>query len=324
MSRILRSRRLLVLTACTLLALPCLSAFAQNYPSQAIRFVVAFPAGSGTDQVARQVATQISKTIGQPVVVENRAGASGFIAAQEVARARPDGYTILVTTGSTHAANPALFKKLPYDPVKDFTPISTIASTALVLVTVPGFPASTPDELAAIARSNPGKISFASANAPSRIGGEMFKMMANVDLLHVSYRGAPQALTDLIGGHVSVMWTDLITGIPLIESGKLKALAVTSKDRIRSLPNIPTMIESGFPDYSLFNWAGLYAPAKTPPDVVRRLNQLVHAAVSSNKSGYEKSGSEILLLTPEEFAELQASDTRMWSRVTRAAGMEPE
>jgi len=308
----------------SLLPATAVMAQATDYPNKPIRFIVAFPAGSATDQAARLTAQQITKATGQGVVIDNRGGANGFIAAEAVAKAPPDGYTVLVTTGTTHAANPALFKKLPYDPVKEFAPVTPLSNNAFVLVVAPSFPANSVADLAKLAKANPGKYSFASGNAPSRVGGEMFKMMAGVDLLHVPYKGAPQALTDILGGQVSMMWTDLRTGMPLVQGGKLKALAVTSQKRLALAPSIPTMIEQGYPDYVLANWVGVYLPAKTPADIVGKLNALVHAAVKADQAGHESTGGEVMLMSPADFAKLQASDTAMWARVTKAAGMEPE
>jgi tripartite-type tricarboxylate transporter receptor subunit TctC len=312
------------LLLCSLL--PATSAMAQatDYPNKPIRFIVAFPAGSATDQAARLVAHQMTKATGQVIVIDNRGGANGFIASEAVAKAPADGYTVLLTTGSTHAANPSLFKKIPYDPVKDFAPVTSLSNNAFVLVVPPNFPANSVADLAKLAKASPGKYSFASGNAPSRIGGEMFKMMAGVDLLHVPYKGAPQALTDILGGQVSMMWADLRTGMPMVQSGKLKALAVTGQKRLALAPNIPTMIEQGYPDYVLANWVGVYLPAKTPADIVNKLNVLVHAAVKADQAGHESTGGEIQISSPADFAKLQANDTAMWARVTKAAGMEPE
>ncbi|MBL8384724.1 MAG: tripartite tricarboxylate transporter substrate binding protein [Burkholderiales bacterium] len=319
------ARRRLAAAGAFLVALPSRArAQAEAFPNRQIRFIVSFPAGSATDQVARLIAPQITRATGQGVVVDNRGGANGFIACEAVAKAPPDGYTLLVTTGTTHAANPALFRKLPYDPVKDFVPITSFSNNAFVLVVAPSFPANSVADLAALARANPGKYSFASGNAPSRIGGEMFKMMSGTNLLHVPYKGAPQALTDLMGGQISMMWTDLRTGMPLVQGGKLKALAVTGRKRLALYPAIPTMIEQGYPDYELTNWVGAYAPARTPPEIVARLNALMHAAARADAAAHENTGGELQLLSPAEFAALQARDTAMWARVTRAAGMEPE
>ena len=306
-------------------ALPsALLAQTDSYPNKQLRFIVSFPAGSATDQVARLIAPQITRQTGQTVIVDNRGGASGFIAAEAAAKAPPDGYTVLITTGTTHAANPALFKKLPYDPVKDFVPVAALSDNGFILVVPPSFPANTVQEMAALAKANPGKYSFASANAPSRIGGEMFKMMAGVNLLHVPYKGAPQALTDVLGGQVSMMWTDLRTGMPQVQGGKLKALAVTTRTRLKLTPQIPTMIEAGYPDYVLTNWVGAYLPANTPPAIAAKLNSLLQVAVKAETAAYESTGSEVMLVGLDDFAKLQARDTAMWARVTKAAGMEPE
>jgi tripartite-type tricarboxylate transporter receptor subunit TctC len=323
-------RRRRVLGAAALGALaplwPARPAMAQSdsYPNRQIRFVVSFPAGSATDQVARLVATQLAKSTGQAVVVDNRGGANGFIACEAVAKAAPDGYTVLVTTGTTHSANPSLFRKLPYDPVKDFIPVTPFNLTGFILVVAPAFPANNVAELAQIVRANPGKYSFASANGPSRIGGEMFKMMSNTNVMHVPYKGAPQALTDVLGGQISMMFTDLRTGLPLVQGGKLKALAVTGKNRLKVAPHIPTMIEQGYPEYVLANWVGAYLPARTPVEIVTRLNALMQAAVKSDVANQEATGGEVLLGSSEEFARLQAADTAMWARVVKAAGIEQE
>ena len=300
------------------------SAQPADYPAKPIRFVVAFPAGSATDQTARLIAQQLSQSTGQSVIVDNRGGANGFIAAETVAKAPADGYTVLVTTGTTHAANPNLFRKLPYDPVRDFTPISALIIASFVMVVPNESRATTVGELVRLAKASPGKYSFASGNAPSRIGGEMFRQMAEVDLIHVPYKGAPQALADLMGGQVSMMWTDIITGMPLVNGGKLRALAVTSQARLPAAPTIPTMREQGFPDYELVNWQGMYLPANAPAAVTARLTSLVHAAIRAEKTALEATGSQVLPLSNEAFAALQARDTATWARVVKAAGMTPE
>jgi tripartite-type tricarboxylate transporter receptor subunit TctC len=296
----------------------------QNYPNKPVKFVVAFPPGSATDQTARLVATQMTKLTGQPVVVENKAGANGFIACEFVAKANPDGYTVLITTGSTHSANPSLYKNLPYDPVKDFAPVTPLNFNMFILVSAPGFAANSVKELTDLARANPDRLSFASGNAPSRVGGEMFKMMSGTKLIHVPYKGAPQALTDIMGGQVSVGWSDLKTAVPLVQAGKLKALAVTGRERLAILPQVPTMMEQGFPDYELSNWVGAYLPAKTSPEIVNKLNALMRTSVTVDRASHEAAGGQILLQSPEDFAKLQANDAAMWARVTKAAGMEME
>jgi len=307
-----------------LVAAPIARAQTVDYPTKPIRFVVAFPAGSATDQTARVVAQHVSQATGQSVVVDNRGGANGFIASETVAKAAPDGYTVLVTTGTTHSANPNLFKRLPYDPVRDFAPVSSLIIASFVMVVGPTSPAQSVADFVRLVSTHPGKYSFASGNAPSRIGGEMFKQMSRADLIHVPYKGAPQALTDLMGGQVSVMWTDIITGMPLVKGGKVRALAVTSTARLPIAPEIPTMKEQGFPDYELINWQGMYLPANTPPAITARLTALVHAAVRAEKATLEATGAQILPLSNSEFAALQARDTAMWASVVKAAGMTPE
>jgi len=307
-----------------LVAAPIARAQTVDYPTKPIRFVVAFPAGSATDQTARVVAQHVSQATGQSVVVDNRGGANGFIASETVAKAAPDGYTVLVTTGTTHSANPNLFKRLPYDPVRDFAPVSSLIIAPFVMVVGPTSLAQSVADFVRLVSTHPGKYSFASGNAPSRIGGEMFKQMSRADLIHVPYKGAPQALTDLMGGQVSVMWTDIITGMPLVKGGKVRALAVTSAARLPIAPEIPTMKEQGFPDYELINWQGMYLPANTPPAITARLTALVHAAVRAEKATLEATGAQILPLSNSEFAALQARDTAMWASVVKAAGMTPE
>ena len=311
----------------TCLALPFYGAAAQadpSYPNRPVKLVVAFGPGTATDQVARLVSSELTRMTGQPVLVENRGGANGFIASEAVAKAPPDGYTVLVTTGTTHAANPSLFKKLPYDPVKDFVPVTPLSNNAFILVAGNDFPARNVRELAALAKASPGKISFASANAPSRIGGEMFMMMAGVQMTHVTYKSAPQALTDLASGTVSVFWCDTRTAIPLVTGGKIKALAVTSEERLSVTPGVPTMIEQGYPDYQLSNWVGVYLPAGTPQAIAERLNRLMHESVRAQEAAHSTTGGTVLLSSTADFAKLQARDTAMWARITQAAGMVPQ
>jgi tripartite-type tricarboxylate transporter receptor subunit TctC len=202
--------------------------------------------------------------------------------------------------------------------------VSSLIIASFVMVVSPASPANSVADFVKLVSSNPGKFSFGSGNAPSRIGGEMFKQMSRADLIHVPYKGAPQALTDLMGGQVSVMWTDIITGMPLVKGGKVKALAVTSQARLPIAPAIPTMKEQGFLDYELINWQGMYLPANTPPAITARLTALVHAAIRAEKATLEATGAQILPLSNTEFAALQARDTAMWASVVNAAGMTPE
>ncbi len=299
---------------------------ANSYPNKLIKFVVSFPAGSATDIAGRLIATQLTKITGQPIVVENKGGASGILACEAVAKAPPDGYTLLVTTGTTHSANPSLFKKLPYDPVKDFSPITSYSLNAFVLVVAPTFPAKNVAELTKLVKANPDKYTFASGNAPGRIGGEMYVMMSNTRMTHIPYRGAPQAMTDLIGGQVSMIWSDLRTAVPLIQGGKLRALGVTTPNRFPSLPDVPTISEAVFPGFEASNWYGFVAPANTPKEIVAKLNDELHQAMASPDVLHAllAQGMEPTPSTPEEFGAFIRSEIAKWAEVVKARGIKVE
>jgi len=262
--------------------------------------------------------------LGQPFVIDNKGSAGGIVGSDVVAKATPDGYTLLLGQTGPNAINPSLFPKISYDPVKDFAPVTPLNFNMFILVTAPSFPANSVKEMTEFARANPDRLSFASGNAPSRIGGEMFKMMSGTKLIHVPYKGAPQALTDIMGGQVSLGWSDLKTAVPLVQAGKLKALAVTGRERLAILPQVPTMMEQGFPEYELSNWVGAYLPAKASPDIVNKLNALMRTSVLQDRAAHEAAGGQVLLQSPEDFAKLQANDAATWARVTKAAGMEME
>ncbi|MGQ3115216.1 MAG: Bug family tripartite tricarboxylate transporter substrate binding protein [Hydrogenophaga sp.] len=297
---------------------------AEKYPNKPIRFVVAFAAGSATDTVARFVGAHITKVTGQPVVIENKPGGNGFLAASFVAKAPRDGYTALVTTQTTHAANPALFKRLPYDPVKDFTPIATVSKGATVLLARKDFPANNVRELTELAKKSPGSLTFASSSASARAGGELYKLLAGVDLLHVPYQSPSQIMTDIAGGRVDLTWSDGLNAMTNIRSGKMKALATTGAERMSSTPDIPTFAEQGLTDYQLYAWTAVYLPAQAPEAVARRLNELVREAIVSDPSYFRQSGSEPNPLTLEQFARFQEKEIALWARIVKAAGMEQE
>jgi tripartite-type tricarboxylate transporter receptor subunit TctC len=297
-----------------------------QYPEKPITFVVPFAAGSATDQLARALGQEVTAQTKQPVVVENRAGASGFIGAQQVAKAQPDGYTILIATNTTHAANEHLFKSVPYDPVKDFAPVTVLAKGGQILLVAPEVQAKTVQELIAFAKANPGKVSFGSGSSSSRIAGELFQQMAGVKLLHVPYKSNPQAVTDLLGGQISMMITDVATGLPQVKSGKLRALGVSSLNRISLVPDVPTISEAGVKGYEMSFWFAAYVPAKTPPAIVQRLNTLLVNAVKgpATKSLFESTGLEPFTTTPDELAKFQQAESRKWASIIKAAGIEPE
>ncbi len=301
-------------------------AAAQTFPAKTITFVVPFAAGSATDQLARAIGQSITNDTKQAVVVDNKAGASGMIAAAAVAKAAPDGYTLLITTNTTHAANEHLYKKLSYDPVKDFAPLSGLGKGGQVLVVNAASPHKTVADLVAFAKKNPGKLSFGSGSSSSRVAGEMLKQLAGVDILHVPYKSNPLAITDLLGGQIDLMITDTSTGVPQVKAGKLRALGYSTQKRSTQLPDVPTIDEAGVKGYDMGYWFAAYAPAGTPAPVVARLNELLGAATQSAgaKTFFDNAGSEAWRTSPDELAKFQAAETVKWGKVIKAAGIEPE
>ncbi len=318
-------RRTLAATLLLALGLPSL-AMAQAYPGKPITFVVPFAAGSATDQLARALGQSVTEQTRQAVVVDNKAGASGMMAAQAAARAPADGYTVLIATNTTQAANEHLYKKLPYDPVKDFAPVTGLGKGGQVLVVNTNSPYKTVAELVAAARKNPGKLSFSSGSASSRVAGEMFRQLSGTELLHVPYKSNPQALTDLLGGQVDFMIPDTATGMPQVRSGKLRALAYSTRTRSPQFPDLPTLDEAGVTGYDMSYWFAAYVPAGTPAPVVARLHELLAAAVKSApaKAFFDTSGADPWTSTPDELARFQAAETLKWGKVIKAAGIEPE
>lgn len=314
------------LAATLALALASLGAAAQDFPAKAITFVVPFAAGSATDTFARAVGQAITAETKQAVVVENKPGASGMIAAAFVAKAQADGYTVLFTTNTTHAANEHLYRKLSYDPVKDFAPLSGLGKGGQVMVVRNDLPVKTVQEFIAHARKNPGKVNFASGSSSSRIAGELLQQMAGIQLLHVPYKSNPLGITDMLGGTIDMMITDTTTGLPQVQAGKLRALAYSADKRSRLAPDLPTISEAGVNGYEMSYWFAAYAPAGTPPPVVRRLNALLVAATKSGPvtSFYDKTGVDPFTTTPEELAAFQAAETKKWGDIIRKAGIQPE
>lgn len=256
------------------------SAGAQDaYPSRLIRLVCPFPAGSATDTQARFLAEQVGKTIGQKLIVENKAGATGNLAAADVARSAPDGYSLLLATNSSHAANIHLYKKLPFDPVADFTPIARLTRNPLVLVVAEGSPAKTLKELVALAKSQPGKLSFGTGNTGSLAAAQLLKSSAGIDIQRVPYQGTPQAITDLLGGRIDLVITDVAVVREFVSTGKLRALAVTTAAALKTMPGVPTMAEAGVPGYEFAAWSGLYGPAGLPAPIVKVLHDDFVAAL---------------------------------------------
>ena len=301
-------------------------AAAQTYPSKPVTFVVPFAAGSATDQLARALGQSLTEQTKQAVVVDNKAGASGMLAAQSVARAPADGYTVLITTNTTHAANEHLYKKLPYNPVKDFSAVTALGKGSQILVVNAGSPYKSVADLLAKAKKEPRKLSFGSGSSSSRVAGELFKQMTGVDILHVPYKSNPLAVTDLLGGQIDMMITDTATGLPQVKAGKLRALGVSTLKRSPLLPDVPTLSEAGVKGYDMGYWFAAYAPAGTPPAVVARLRELLVNATASPaaKSFFESTGSESFTTTPEALEKFQLEESRKWGSVIKAAGIEPE
>lgn len=313
--------------AITALGLAPVLAQADGFPEKSITFIVPFAAGTATDQIARAIGNAVAAETKQAVVIDNRAGANGFIAAQNVAKAAPDGYTVLITTNTTHAANEHLFKKLPYDPVKDFAPITALGKGGQIMVVNPSFPAKTVAEFIALAKKEPGKYSFGSGSSSSRMAGELLQQMADIKLLHVPYKSNTLAVTDLLGGQINMMITDTATGLPQVKSGKLRALGMSSSKRSPLAPDVPTIAEAGVKGYEMGYWFAAYAPAKTPPAVVKRLNELLVKAAhteAAKTAFYEPTGTEVFTSSPEEMAKFQAAESKKWGSIVKAAGIEAE
>ena len=316
------TRRVLLATA-ALLAFPAL---AQNYPDKPITFIVPFAAGSATDQLARALGQAVTAETKQAVVIENKPGANAFIGAQAAAKAPKDGYTVLITTNTTHAANEHLYKKLSYDPVKDFAPVTGLGKGGQVLVVRADSPYKSVADVVHAAKATPGKLSFGSGSSSSRVAGEMFKQLSGTNILHVPYKSNPNAITDLLGGQIDLMITDTATGVPQIKGGKLRALGVSTARRIPLLPEVPTIDEAGVKGYDMGYWFAAYAPAGTPAPVVARMREILVTAVKSPaaKAFFEGAGAEGWTTTPEELAKFQAAETQKWGKVIKAAGIEPE
>jgi len=300
------------------------TAFAQDYPSRTMTLVVPFTAGSATDLLARTLGLAIANRTKQPVVIDNKPGASGLIAGQYVARAVPDGYTILIGGNTTHAANQHLYKKLPYDPLNDFIPVTSTGRGAQIMLVRPDFPAKSIAEFIALAKTR--TVSFASGSSSSRIGSELFQQMAGISMLHVPYRSTPQGIADLLAGQVDMMVTDSVTGIAQVRGGKLLALGVTSRERSPLLPEVMSIHEAGVKDYELTYWSGAWVPAKTPLEVVHTLNRLIVQAANepSSEAYYKGSATDIFTMTPDQFLKFQVAEAERWGRVIRAAGIEAE
>jgi tripartite-type tricarboxylate transporter receptor subunit TctC len=317
-----------ILALAALAAASASPAWAQTpaFPEKPVTLIVPFTAGSATDQLARSLAQAMSVETKQSFIVDNRPGANAFLGAQAVAKAKPDGYTILIATNTTHAANEHLFKKLPYDPVKDFEPITALGRGGQIMVVNPHLPVNSVAEFIKLAKSKPGKLSYGSGSSSSLIAGEMFKQLTGTYILNIPYKSNPPALTDLMGGQIDLMFTDMATGLPQVKGGKLKALGVTPRQRSPLAPEIPTLEEAGVKGYEMTYWFAAYAPAGTPAPVVQRLNELLQKAArgSAVNAFYKPTGTEVFLDTPDELRKFQAAESQKWGRIIKAAGIEAE
>ena len=297
-----------------------------RYPSQGIKFVVPFSAGSATDTLARILGQHVSASLGQSLVVENVAGGSGVIAALNVARAAPDGHTVLITSNTTHASNQSMLKKVPYDAVADFEPVTKLGTITLALVAHPSVPAKDVKELIAYAKANPGKLTFGSGSTSSRIAGELLKITAGIDMLHIPYKSNPQVVTDLLGGQISLFFGDVSTSLPPVAAGKLKGYAVSSLKRSPLAPDLPTLDKFGIAGYDLTAWFAAFVPAKTPRPVVDKLNAALRVALTDKdiSTNLQGAGIEPVASSPEELKKFVDSEISKWAKIVAEAKIEPE
>ncbi|WP_406611721.1 Bug family tripartite tricarboxylate transporter substrate binding protein [Alcaligenes aquatilis] len=297
-----------------------------QYPDRPITLIVPFPAGSGTDAVGRIFAEEIGKRVGQTIIVENRPGANATIAANYVKRAAPDGYTLFVTTNTSHSAAPWLMKNVPYDPVKDFTPIARGGNLPFILVTNPERPYSTVEQMLQYAKDNPGQITYASGNSTGIVAGGTLDFQTGMKALHVPYKGTPQALTDLVAGQVDFMFTDVTSGLPFINSGRLKALAVSTAKRSALLPDLPAMEEVGLSDFDITSWNGFFGPAGMDPERVQLLNRSINEVIQDNavRQRLAQLGFDAFSGPPEEFAQFVQEQYTLWGKLITDAKLGPQ
>jgi len=323
---LLRRRLLASLAAIGVIPVPVLAQAA--YPNRPVRLIAPFPPGGTSDVLARLLAQKLSELLGQTVTVDNRAGASGNIGHEAAAKAAPDGYTILLSNSSTVVTNPFLFKKMPFDPVGDFAPISMVASAGQVLVVHPSVAATNLAEVTALAKANPGKLNFGSGGKgiQSHISGEMYKSAVGVDIVHIPYKGTIQAVTDLVAGQIQMVFSDMVPAMPQIKAGKLRAIAVTSVQRSAALPDVPTMIEAGIPGFDSGVWWSLVAPKGTPPEVINRINAELAKVMQMPdvRETYAKLGVTTQHSTPARVTETIRAESPVMARILKAAGVEAE
>jgi tripartite-type tricarboxylate transporter receptor subunit TctC len=300
-------------------------AHAQTYPAKTVKLVVPFPAGSATDQIARVMGQQLQESLSQPFIVENKPGAQGTIAATEVARAAPDGYTLMVTTNTPQAAAPSLFKTLNYDPVKDFAPIARLGTISFMIMVRPDFPAKNLKEFLSHAKSNPGKLSAGYGSAGSLVSQAMLRSMGGLDFVDVPYKGLPQAITDVLGGSIHFTFADLANALAQIRGGKLRGIAVTSQKRSPLAADVPALAEE-LPGYELIAWFALVAPAGTPQPVVARLHEAIAKSLAKPDvtERFARLGTDVAPMNPGELGGFIRSEIDKWAKMAKAAGIKPE
>jgi tripartite-type tricarboxylate transporter receptor subunit TctC len=308
------------------LAAVSLSAAAQQFPSKPIRIVVPFGAGSATDVISRVLGQSVSTAIGQPVIVDNKAGADGAIAASEVAKAAPDGYTLLMATNSPLSVVPAMKKVPPYDPIADFTPITDIGRYTFFVVVNPALPAKTLPELVQYAKANPGKVNYATGNTTGIVSSALFSSLAKIEMVHVPYKTEPLVMADLVSGRVHLMFASATTSMPLVRDGKLRALVTTLPKRSALMPDVPTIGEAGYPTFSIISWAGLFGPGKMPREVTERLNKEFVAAMGRPdvQAAMDKQAFVLSPSSPERLAAYVKEQLAGYKAILASIGMQPE
>ena len=318
--------RSIVAGCAALCAIATFPAGAQTYPSRPVTFIIPFAAGSSTDAVARLVAQHLQTALGQSFLVENRIGAGGMLAASAVARAPNDGYTLLLTTNSTHSAANGLFKNVPYDPIKDFTPVARIDGFPNFVAINPELPIRTPAELIVHAKANPRKLNYGIGNSTGHIVGETLKRRTGIDMVRVSYRSNPLAVPDLIAGRISVMFLEFTTGMPQIRAQTVRPIAVITRERSHYLPEVPTLSETIMPGFDIMPWVGIFGPANMPSDIVKVLARELEKMVSRDdiKEQFITSGMEVYWIGHDQFPDFVQSELVKWTAMIKEAGIEPE
>jgi tripartite-type tricarboxylate transporter receptor subunit TctC len=318
---LLVAARCIALTA-AMLAMPIASS--NEYPDRPIRLIVPFPPGGGADNLARMIMPKVAEHLGQPIVIENKPGAGGNVGAEQVARATPDGYTLLYGTNGTHGINASLYGHLRFDPLKDFVPVSRMTQIAALLIVNPALPVKSVSDLIAYAKANPGKVNFASAGngTTSHLAGEMFKTMTGLEIVHVPYKGGAAAATDLMAGQVQMMIDVMPNAYPLSKGGKVRGIAVTTRSRFPGAPELPTFAESGLKGFEISAWDGVFAPAGTPEHIVDRLNTAIRKALSDPQLREQliANGAQPATMTSPEFARFVAEELERWGKLVRSAG----